>query len=307
MTTNQSPKARNLGRGLSSLIGEDNYFNHEPNKNIVEIISIDKLMPGKYQPRRVFYQKAIEDLASSIKNNGLMSPIIVRKEENSRNFQIVAGERRWRASKIAGLNEVPVIIKELTDSQALELALIENIQRQDLNIIEEAEGYDRLIKEFNYTQEKLAEILSKSRTHITNYLRLLLLPKEIKEMLENNQITMGHARALINLANNLELANKVISEHMSVRDLEKHIRLLKEKKGNEIKNIKSKSNKKEQINFNDEAESADDLSKIEDIISQALATKVEVKTNSDDGGAITIYFQDNKHLDELLDKLLKYI
>ncbi len=193
-----------LGRGLSALISENNLQptptavdSNKPSG--VDSVPSGKLHAGKYQPRTRFDETMLSELADSIRKNGMMQPIIVRPSaKQSGKFEIVAGERRWRAAKIAGLDQLPVIVREITDQQALELALVENIQRQDLSPLEEAAGYQRLIEEFNYTQEELAGTVGKSRSHIANLLRLLALPDEVKQMLDSGKLTMGHARALLN-------------------------------------------------------------------------------------------------------------
>ena len=194
---------KGLGRGLSSLIGETKI---EPQKNQV---SISDLIPNKYQPRKIFDEASLEDLTNSIKERGMIQPIIVRNSNDSRSkFEIIAGERRWLAAQRAGLHNVPIVITEADDLKSLEFAIVENVQRNDLNVIEEAQGYQRLIDEFNYDQEKVSKFIGKSRTHVTNSLRLLSLPKEVILLIEEGKITQGHAKILVGLDNAYFLAKK---------------------------------------------------------------------------------------------------
>lgn len=221
-----------LGKGLSALISE-NYVQSQPSRAETLSVSpadggagpaslaIAQLSAGKYQPRTRFDEGTLAELAESIEKNGLMQPIIVRPiPSQSGRYEIVAGERRWRAAKIAGLQRVPVIVRDMEDKQALEIALVENIQRQDLSPLEEASGYQRLIEEFGYSQEELASTVGKSRSHVANLLRLLGLPDEIKNMLENGELTMGHARALLNAPNAVELAREIARRGLNVRQAE---------------------------------------------------------------------------------------
>lgn len=231
MASNQ----RGLGKGLSALISE-NYVQPASTKATasaasetsapaatpagVTHLSVAQLASGKYQPRTQFDETALSELAESIEKNGIMQPIIVRPIAANGRFEIVAGERRWRAAKIAGLQTVPVIIREITDKQALELALVENVQRQDLSPLEEANGYQRLIEEFDYKQDELATIVGKSRSHIANLLRLLSLPDVVKAYLETGELTAGHARALLGLSNAVELAELIVRKGLNVRQAE---------------------------------------------------------------------------------------
>jgi len=216
---------RGLGRGLSSLIGDTSTAQ---NKNKVSVSSIVR---NKFQPRKNFNKYNLEELTNSIKERGIIQPIIVRKSINENlKFEIVAGERRWLAAQNAGLHEVPVIEIEADDLKSLEFAIVENVQRSDLNAIEEAKGYQRLINEFNYDQEKVAKFIGKSRSHISNCLRLLSLPKEVIDMIENNQLSQGHAKVLVGLENALFLAKKIINKKLSVRQAENLIKVFKTKK-----------------------------------------------------------------------------
>lgn len=225
MTT--TTQTRGLGKGLSALISEN--YNQPAAKTVstggpavvsgINHVPHTRLHPGQFQPRNHFDEGALTELAESIQKNGIMQPIIVRPGAGSK-LEIVAGERRWRAAKLAGLENVPVIIREINNKQALELALVENIQRRDLSPLEEAVGYQRLIEEFDYTQEELAGTVGKSRSHIANLLRLLALPEEVKTMLEKGELTMGHARALLTADNPVELARQIVKKGLNVRQAE---------------------------------------------------------------------------------------
>jgi ParB family chromosome partitioning protein len=210
-------KFKGLGKGLSALMGE-NAQSQIQNSNVSEKVPIHLLYSNPDQPRKSFDNKLLNELADSIKQQGIIQPILVRKKNDK--FEIVAGERRWRAAQIAKLHEVPVVILDIDDKKSLEFALLENIQRSDLNAIEEALGYENLINKFNYSQETLAQILGKSRSHITNTLRLVGLPQEIKDMIFNGLLTAGHARCLINIPDNIKLAKIIVNKNLSVRQAE---------------------------------------------------------------------------------------
>ena len=216
---------KGLGRGLSSLIGETK---KEINKDKV---SISDLVSNKFQPRKLFDEDSLQDLTSSIKERGIIQPIIVRKskDDNSK-YEIIAGERRWLAAQKAGLHQVPVVITEVDDLKSLEFAIVENIQRSDLNAIEEARGYKRLIEEFSYDQEKVAQFIGKSRSHIANSLRLLNLPDTVLKLIETKKLTPGHAKILVGLANVEFVASKIISKNLSVRQTENFVKIFKVKK-----------------------------------------------------------------------------
>src|SRR6056300_27220 len=218
---------KGLGRGLSSLIGESKI---ELKKNQLQISDI---VPNKYQPRKIFEESNMEDLTNSIKERGNIQPIIVRKsQDHNQKYEIIAGERRWLAAQRAGLHNVPVVITEADDLKSLEFAILENIQRQDLNPLEEAKGYKRLIDEFSYDQEKVSQFIGKSRSHITNSLRLLTLPKEVIQLIESQKITAGHAKILVGLNNAEFVANKIIEKKLSVRQTESFVKIFKNKKHN---------------------------------------------------------------------------
>ena len=209
-----------LGKGLSALMGEDFSTTPAPTENNgITLVDIDSLVPSPYQPRRVFAESALSDLVLSIKEKGVLQPLLVRRQGDT--YEIIAGERRLRASKQAGLSQVPVIVKDFDDKAALEVALIENLQREDLNPLEEAEAYKRLLDEFQYTQDELSKVVGKSRSHVANMMRLLDLPADIKKLVENKELTIGHARALLNAQNPSLLASEIIERGLSVRQAEK--------------------------------------------------------------------------------------
>ena len=223
MDTNKIKKG--LGRGLSSLIGET--------KTEINInkLSISDLVSNKFQPRKFFDEDNLLDLTNSIKERGIIQPIIVRKssDDNSR-YEIIAGERRWLAAQKAGLHEVPVVITEADDLKSLEFAIVENVQRKDLNPIEEAESYKKLIDDFSYDQEKVSKFIGKSRSHIANFLRLLSLPREVLNFIKNNELTVGHAKILVGLENALFVAKKIIEKKLSVRQAENLVKIFKTRK-----------------------------------------------------------------------------
>ncbi|MFL2887055.1 MAG: ParB/RepB/Spo0J family partition protein [Candidatus Pelagibacter sp.] len=223
---------KGLGRGLSSLIGDSEVTENKTT------ISISSIIRNKYQPRKKFEKESLEELTSSIKERGIIQPIIVRKSDDIVDkFEIVAGERRWQAAQKAGLHKVPVLVIKADNLRSLEFAIVENVQRKDLNPIEEAEGYKRLIDEFKYDQEKVAKFIGKSRAHVSNYLRLLKLPEKIIEHIIDEKISQGHAKILVGLENAQLLAEKIISKKLSVRQTEALIRIVK---GNKSMNKKSK-------------------------------------------------------------------
>jgi ParB family transcriptional regulator, chromosome partitioning protein len=216
---------KGLGRGLSSLIGET-----KTEININKVL-IGDLSSNKFQPRKIFETDSLEDLTSSIKERGIIQPIIVRKSsDNKSKYEIVAGERRWIAAQRAGLHEVPVVFTDIDDLKSLEFAIVENVQRNDLNAIEEASGYKRLIEEFTYDQEKVAKFIGKSRSHISNSLRLLSLPGAVLKLIENKKLSAGHAKILVGLDNAEFVANKIVEKKLSVRQAENFVKIFKKKK-----------------------------------------------------------------------------
>jgi len=222
MDTNKIKKG--LGRGLSSLIGETK-FESQKNK-----LGISEIIPNKYQPRKNFDEEILNDLVNSIRERGIIQPIIVRKSEDQiSKYEIIAGERRWLAAQKAGLHEVPVVITEADDLKSLEFAIVENVQRHDLNPLEEAQGYQRLINEFSYDQEKVSKFIGKSRSHVTNCLRILSLPDEVLKLIEDKKLTSGHAKILVGLDNASFVANKIVDKKLSVRQAEALSKYLKKK------------------------------------------------------------------------------
>jgi len=218
---------KGLGRGLSSLIGETKVENKTNNLSLAEIV------PNKYQPRKNFDEENLNDLVNSIKERGVIQPIIVRKSNtNNSKYEIIAGERRWLAAQKAGLNEIPVVVTDADDLKSLEFAIVENVQRHDLNPLEEAQGYKRLIDEFAYDQDKVSKFIGKSRSYISNSLRLLNLSKEVLDFVEQKKITAGHAKILVGLENATFLANKFIEKKLSVRQAENFVQLFKKKRQN---------------------------------------------------------------------------
>lgn len=278
--------SKNLGRGLNALLGES--ASEEENQSIKTVLLSD-LEPSPFQPRRVFDEEAINDLVESIRTKGVLQPLIVRLKNGSNDkYEIVGGERRWRASQLAGLTEVPVLIKELTDKEALEVALIENLQRQDLNALEEAEGYRRLMDEFANTQEELAKAVGKSRSHVANTIRLLGLPEKVKKYLETGKLTSGHARALLTAKEPEVLADAVIAKGLNVRQTEKLAQegLEKKKKTTPSK----KSDKQEECDV-----LAADLSRI-------LGINVAIRPKAV-GGELILTYETLEQLDTLIRKL----
>lgn len=281
---------RVLGRGLSSLLKEeilpvDRGFS--PNN----LLNIEQIEVGKYQPRKNFNEEKLRELANSIISNGLVQPIIVSAPVNGK-YQIIAGERRYRACKIAGWTEIPVIIKNLPNKEIFKIALIENIQREELTAIEEAEGYERLIKEFGYTQSELAEAVGKSRSHVANLLRLNSLPVSIKLMVNNGQLSMGHARCLIGFENAEELVAKILANDLNVRQTEELTR----------KNEISSRIKKQKLDNNKDHGVDNDFIILAQSLSEKYGVKVAVE-NSWNGGKISFYYSNLEELDLILTKI----
>jgi ParB family chromosome partitioning protein len=273
---------KGLGRGLSSLIGEVK-IERQQNQ-----ISINDLAPNRYQPRKIFDENNLEDLTNSIKERGVIQPIIVREsQDNKQKFEIIAGERRWLAAQKAGLSKVPVVITVADDLKSLEFAIVENVQRHDLNPLEEAQGYKRLIEEFNYDQEKVSKFIGKSRSYITNSLRLLSLPKKIIEMIENRLITSGHAKILVGLENAEFVANKIIKKKLSVRQAENFVKIFKKNK----KNIKFKD-----ANIVD----------LENNISEKIGLNVEIKNDKKNKGSITFFHKEIEQLNKIIEIIKLY-
>ena len=268
---------KGLGRGLSSLIG-DTKVNTNINK-----LSITDLVRNKLQPRKNFDKESLEELTNSIRERGIIQPIIVRNSENIKNkFEIIAGERRWLAAQNAGLHDVPVVITEANDLKSLEFAIVENVQRHDLNPIEEAYGYQRLISDFGYDHEKVAKFIGKSRSHISNCLRLLSLPKDVIEMIENNKLSQGHAKVLVGLENAFFLAKKIVDKKLSVRQAENLIRVFKTKKI--LKNISKDAN----------------LKQLEFSLKEKIGLDVFIKNRKNNTGSIIFEYKELDQLNRLI-------
>jgi len=274
---------KGLGRGLSSLMGE---IKVETQKNQ---LPTSDLIPNKFQPRKIFDESILEDLTNSIKERGIIQPIIVRKskDDNSK-FEIIAGERRWLAAQKAGVHNVPVVITEADDLKSLEFAIVENVQRHDLNALEEAQGYKRLIDEFDYDQEKVSKFIGKSRSYITNALRLLTLPIEILKFIEERKITSGHAKILVGLDNSVFIAKKIIEKKLSVRQAENFVKLFKSKNPKN-KNIKD-------VN----------ISSLEVSISEKIGLSVNIKNNKRNKGSISFFYKDVDQLNKIVDIIKTY-
>ena len=269
---------KGLGRGLSSLIGETKV---ELQKNQ---IPISDLVPNKYQPRKSFDESNLEDLTNSIKERGMIQPIIVRKSSNENSkFEIIAGERRWIAAQRAGLHNVPVVITEADDLKSLEFAIVENVQRHDLNPLEEAQGYKRLIDDFSYDQEKVSKFIGKSRSYISNSLRILSLPDDVIKLIEKQKLTAGHAKILVGLENATFVANKIIEKKLSVRQTENFVQLFKGKKQ------RSKVTKDANI-------LALELS-----VSNKIGLNVDIQNNKRNKGKISFEYKDLDQLNKIID------
>ncbi len=269
---------KGLGRGLSSLIGETKV---ESQKNQV---SISDLEPNKYQPRKIFDEANLEDLTNSIKERGIIQPIIVRRSNNDLNkFEIIAGERRWLAAQKAGLHNVPVVITEADDLKSLEFAIVENVQRHDLNPLEEAQGFKRLIDEFLYDQEKVSKFIGKSRSYIANSLRILTLPEDVIKLIESRKLTAGHAKILVGLSNASFVANKIVEKKLSVRQAENFVRLFKNKK-QVSKSLKDTN-----------------IIALELSISNKIGLNVDIQNNKRNKGKISFEYKDLDQLNKIID------
>ena len=269
---------KGLGRGLSSLIGETKI---EPQKNQV---SISDLVPNKYQPRKIFDEATLEDLTNSIKERGMIQPIIVRNSNDDRSkFEIIAGERRWLAAQRAGLHNVPIVITEADDLKSLEFAIVENVQRHDLNPLEEAQGYKRLIDDFSYDQDKVSKFIGKSRSHITNSLRLLSLPDDVIKLIETQKLTAGHGKILVGLENASFVATKIIEKKLSVRQAENFVKIFKNKK--QKPSISKDTN----------------IVALELSISNKIGLNVEIKNNKRNKGKISFEYKDLDQLNKIID------
>ncbi len=269
---------KGLGRGLSSLIGDSEKIDNKKN------VSISSLVRNKYQPRKKFDEESLEELTNSIKERGIIQPIIVRpSSEEEGKFEIIAGERRWQAAQHAGLHEVPIIVINIDNLKSLEFAIVENVQRKDLNPIEEAEGYKRLIDEFSYDQDKVSKFIGKSRAHISNCLRLLSLPQEIIELIVEEKLSQGHAKILVGLDNGILLAKKIISKKLSVRQAENLVRILK--------SGSNSNHKKKDPN----------ILSLENELASKIGMRVYVNNKKNNSGTITLEYKGTDQLDRLVE------
>ena len=269
---------KGLGRGLSSLIGETK-VETKTNK-----LLLSEIIQNKFQPRKNFDEENLNDLTNSIKERGVIQPIIVRKSatENSK-FEIIAGERRWLAARKAGLHDIPVVVTEADDLKSLEFAIIENVQRHDLNPLEEAQGYKRLIDEFSYDQEKVSKFIGKSRSYISNSLRLLNLPKEVLDLVEQKKISSGHAKILVGLENAFFLANKFVEKKLSVRQAENLVKIFKKSKHNKIKKIDP------------------NILDLENSIREKIGLNVSIKNTKNNNGVISFYYKEIDQLNKIIE------
>ena len=269
---------KGLGRGLSSLIGETKT---EININKV---SISDLKSNKFQPRKLFEEDSLQDLTNSIKERGIIQPIIVRKSSDDKSkYEIIAGERRWLAAQKAGLHDVPVVITDVDDLKSLEFAIVENVQRNDLSAIEEARGYQRLIEEFSYDQEKVAKFIGKSRSHIANFLRLLGLPLTVLKLIENKKLTPGHAKILVGLNNAEFVANKIVEKSLSVRQAENFVKIFKTKKQS-LKKSKDSN-----------------LQALESSIIEKIGLNVLIKNKKNNSGTLLLEYKDLDQLNKIIE------
>ena len=268
---------KGLGRGISSLIGDNK------NSSVKNKISLSEIVRGKFQPRKIFNKQSLEELSNSIKERGVVQPIIVRRSKViDGKYEIVAGERRWLASQNAGLNEIPAVVIEADDTKALEFAIVENVQRSDLNPIEEATGNKRLMDEFGYDQETVGKFNGKSRAHIANCLRLLSLPKDVINLIEIGKITQGHAKVLVGLENASLLAKKIVEKKLSVRQAENLVNLFKKPK--KIRLISKDSN----------------LRELENVLINKLGIRVSIKNKKNNSGSISFNYKDLDQLNKLI-------
>jgi ParB family chromosome partitioning protein len=269
---------KGLGRGLSSLIGET--------KSEINInkLSISDLVSNKFQPRKIFDEENLEELANSIKERGIIQPIIVRKSsDNISKYEIIAGERRWLAAQKAGLHQVPVVITNVDDLKSLEFAIVENVQRNDLNVIEEASGYQRLIQEFSYDQEKVAQFIGKSRSHVSNFLRLLGLPKSVLKLIEAKKISAGHAKILVGLVNAEFIANKIVEKNLSVRQTENFVKIFK------VKRNQSNHLKDPNIQF------------LESSVADKNGLNIKINNKKNNKGSIIVEYNDIDQLNKIIE------
>ena len=284
-----SKSKRGLGRGIEALFIENNEtnLNKSINNNLLDFVAIELLEPNPFQPRKNFSKDSLRDLSDSIKDRGILQPIIVRPKKNKANaWQIIAGERRWRAAQLVGLHEVPVYIKNVKDEEVAIIALIENIQREDLSPIEEAKGYKKVMQKFSITQEELAVTMRRSRSYVTNFIRLLNLPKEVQTLIEEKKISIGQARPIIGHKNTIELARRIVKDNLNARQVEL---LVKDKKINreDSKNI---------IDVN--------IRSLENEIEEIIGLKTTIK-DKNGKGQIIFYYKDLEQLEAIIKKVKK--
>ena len=269
---------KGLGRGLSSLIGETKV------QASTSKLSLSDIVPNKFQPRKNFDQENLDDLTNSIKERGVIQPIIVRNSStDSSKFEIIAGERRWLAASKAGLHDIPVVITEADDLKSLEFAIVENVQRHDLNPLEEAQGYKKLINEFSYDQEKVSKFIGKSRSYITNSLRLLTLPQDVIKLIETQKLSAGHAKVLVGLENASFVAAKIVEKKFSVRQAENFVKIFKTKK-NKLKDYKDPN-----------------IRELENSLSEKIGINVSIKNNKGNKGTITFSYKEIEQLNKIID------
>ena len=268
---------KGLGRGLSSLIGETKVEQSSSK------LSVSDLYPNKFQPRKIFDEDSLNDLKKSINERGIIQPIIVRKSDKNSKYEIIAGERRWLAAQKAGLHEVPVVVTEADDLKSLEFAIVENVQRNDLNPLEEAQGYQRLINDFSYDQEKVSKFIGKSRSHITNSLRLLTLPDDVIKLIETQKLTAGHAKVLVGLSNASFVAAKIIEKKLSVRQSENFVKIFKNKK-NTLRKSKDTN-----------------IIALELSISNKIGLNVDIQNTKRNKGKISFEYKDLEQLNKIID------
>ena len=275
---------KGLGRGLSSLIGETKV---EPKTNK---LPLSEIVPNRFQPRKNFDEESLEDLSNSIKERGVIQPIIVRKSSNEQSkYEIIAGERRWLAARKAGLHEISVVITQADDLKSLEFAIVENVQRHDLNPLEEAQGYKRLIDEFSYDQDKVSKFIGKSRSYIANSLRLLTLPAEVIKLVENKKISAGHAKILVGLDNALFVATKIIERKLSVRQSEAFVKIFKNK--NKVKGHMSKDT---------------NILSLEREIREKIGLYTSIKSKKNNSGSITFDYKSLDQLNKIIEIIKSY-
>ena len=268
---------KGLGRGLSSLIGETKI-----EKNTNKLL-IGDLNPNKFQPRKIFNEDSLNELEKSIKERGIIQPIIVRRSDENSKYEIIAGERRWLAAQRAGLHEVPVVVTEADDLKSLEFAIVENVQRNDLNPLEEAQGYQRLINDFSYDQEKVSKFIGKSRSYITNCLRILTLPNDVLTYIETKKLSPGHAKILVGLENASFVAQKIIEKKLSVRQSENFVKIFKKKKSSYVKSTDP------------------NIQNLEKSIAEKIGLNVSIKNNKKNKGTITFVYHDIEQLNKIID------